>query len=158
MRVNWDEVKVDFITHPELTGKDIARKWNIPVATVYDHIFKEGWARQRKEIIKGNTQLALQKFQADDLKDQTQRVQALQEVVQAWLNNPEKYATATDVVAAIKQLEVMMGGVSERTDKRIIIYEVPKGTFPEAKVFEGSDEEAIEGELIDEENNEEVSH
>lgn len=147
-RIDWKPVKAYYLAHPELSAKDVAQYFELNVVTVQQKFVDEGLSEIRQEIEKESSRMLVNQIVEKSYKEKDARLSVLSTLINKFLDDPSSKVTDAGVIAAIKQIGLMLGEVTQRTEQTVLVYEVSTDAFPAPKIIEG-DADLIEGDFED---------
>lgn len=148
---DWLPIQAYYLSHPELSAKQVAEYMEVNPITMERKVTSEGWASLRKEIEKEGSRQLVQQLIQNDYTDKRARLGVLNQMIDKFVQDPTSKVTEAGVLAAIKQLGLMLGEVTARTEQTVLVYEVSVDKFPEPKIIEG-EADLIEGDIDDPES------
>lgn len=148
---DWLPIQAYYLAHPELSAKQVAEYMEVNPITMERKVTDGGWANLRKEIEREGSRQLVQQLIQNDYTDKKARLNVLNQMIDKFVQDPTAKVTEAGVLNAIKQLGLMLGEVTARTEQTVLVYEVSVDKFPEAKLIEG-EADLIEGDIDDPES------
>lgn len=145
IKYSWAEIDAEYLS-TDLSVNELAEKRGINEHTLRAHVTKFGLHDIRDSMRKQNAQKLINAITEKDYKIQASRFEALNEMVEKFRQDPLARVTASEALAAIKQIGLMLGEADKRVEHTVLVYDIEMGNFPDAKIVEG-EADLIEGDL-----------
>ena len=146
-KYSWPEIDAMYLAC-DLSVREFAEKYKLVESTVRAHVTKNKLHEIRDNLRVQSQSLLIQSLVKRDYKIQQTRFEALEEMIEKFRNDPLAKVTASEALAAVKQIGTMLGEADKRVEHTVLVYDIGMdAAFPEPKIVE-NEADLIEGEIV----------